>query len=68
MSCPPEGPGMPVHCRIGSLEILCLDTAALLKVHCRIGSLETQNWVFMTRLDVHCRIGSLEIYPRGEDA
>ena len=51
----------PIHCRIGSLEILSRISGMFQAIHCRIGSLEIGDAQHATGIDIHCRIGSLEI-------
>ena len=56
--------GLPVNCRIGSLEILFLGIQLQMIVNCRIGSLEINNTDPSKSAYVNCRIGSLEICDR----
>ena len=48
------------HCRIGSLEIKCVNPGYRTIDHCRIGSLEKRTQVVPEVDADHCRIGSLE--------
>ena len=53
-----------VHCRTGSLEIMCDRSGYQQPVHCRTGSLESENPTVSTAEGVHCRTGSLKNLPQ----